>query len=448
MSRTPLHIIAIILCLIIASAACTSNKSEPYHSGGYSISQLQEDFDRYVELIYKDHPMTFTDRTVLERTITARKKLLRDGMSAMEFYNVVAPAGAAVRCGHTRTYLSERGREYFNEHGLCLPFDIRVIDDSLYVYKDFTSDESVPRGSLILSINKHAAAGIIERMRASVHADGTNVTYKNYAINLFFARLFTLLYGGSEQFTLVIQEPEADEPVAKIVAALTPNRSDRVDKERYPPKAGCRRLCMEFSDNNSYAVLTIRDFGNYGEADAFRKPVGDFFARLTNTGTGALILDVRGNDGGDPYCSSFVASHLIDRPIRYFVPGTVAYNDLVNPIPVPRHVFTGELYVLTDGWCFSSTGHLLSLLHCHRRGIFISEETGGSGTCTDASKEHVLKHTGLRLNLPRRTFTTSARCLPRGRGIPPDVEVQSTIRELIAGRDVVLETAVSLVGSR
>jgi C-terminal processing protease CtpA/Prc len=205
---------------------------------------------------------------------------------------------------------------------------------------------------------------------------------------------------------------------------------------------------MTFSDDNSYAVLTIRDFSYYDDPGAFRKPVGDFFARLARDDIRALIIDLRGNDGGDPYCSSFIASHVINTPVRYFGAISFSYSDLIRSMPVPRNVFTGKLIVLTDGRCFSSTGHLLSLLRCHRRGIFVGEESGGSSVCNDASRMHVMKHTGLRLNLPRRSFATTARCLPIGRGIPPDVEVRPTIHNLIAGRDVVLETAISLIGSQ
>jgi hypothetical protein len=442
------QIIITTLLLIVTAIACTSDKAGRNNTDGYSLTQLQDDFDQYVSLIRRDHPMTFTDGTALERTIVTQRKSLRDGMSEMEFYSVVAPVGAAVRCGHTRTYLSQQGRDHLDEHGQCLPLEIRLVSDSLYVYKDFTADEPILRGSQVLSINAHPATEIVERMRAIHHADGTNLTYKDYAINLFFARLFALLYGGASRFELEIKAPGASRSATRIVAAMTPNQANRVDEERYPPEPDCSRLCMAFSDDNGYAVLTIKDFGYYGDLEAFREPVGDFFARLTSDSIRALIIDVRGNDGGDPYCSSFVVSHVISEPVRYFAAGTRGYNDLVRPIPVPRHVFTGELFVLTDGWCFSSTGHMLSLLRCQRRGVFVGEESGGSSACNDASKEHVMKQTGVRLNVPRRTFATSARCLPYGRGIPPDIEVQPTIHDLIAGRDVVLEKAISLIESR
>jgi hypothetical protein len=366
-------------------------------------------------------------------------------MTEMELYRAIAPVGAAVRCGHTRTYLSIEGHDDLKKHGRCLPLEIRLLDDALYAYKDFTPDEAIPRGSQVLSINGRSAAEILERMRASLHADGTNVTYKNYAINLRFARLFTLLHGGTPRFELEIMEPGADEPATRTVAAMAPIQADQVDEERYAPETDCHRLCTTFSDDPSYALLTIKDFGYYDDVDAFRKPIADFFARVKRDRIGAVILDLRGNDGGDPYCSSFIVSHVIAEPIRYFAAGTPHYDDLVRPIPVPQDVFTGPLFVLTDGRCFSSTGHLLSLLRCHPRGVLIGEESGGSRACNDASKMHEMGHTRLRLNLPRRAFATSARCLPDGRGIPPDIEVQPTIQDLIADRDVVLEKAVSLI---
>lgn len=64
-------------------------------------------------LIRRDHPMTFTDIGALDRTIEAQREQLRNGMSELDFFRVIAPVGAAARCGHTRTSLSEPGQEHF-----------------------------------------------------------------------------------------------------------------------------------------------------------------------------------------------------------------------------------------------------------------------------------------------------------------------------------------------
>jgi C-terminal processing protease CtpA/Prc len=133
--------------------------------------------------------------------------------------------------------------------------------------------------------------------------------------------------------------------------------------------------------------------------------------------------------------------------VQYFADGTRFYDEFVVPRPVPEHVFTGELFVLIDGGCFSSTGHLSALLKYHGAGIFIGVETGGSFACNDASEGYTLKHTGLRIGLPRMTFRVATRGLAKGRGILPDHEIEPTIDDLISGRDVVREKAVSLIGT-
>jgi hypothetical protein len=437
-----------IALLLVFITTCAGDGTPTHNPGGYPLDLLEDDFDQYVRLIHLNHPKTFTDTAHLQQTITGQRAMLRDGMTETEFFGVLAPVGAAVRCGHTRTRLSESGEAWFGKHGLCLPLDIRLVNDSLYVYRDFTPDRSVPRAGRIVSIDNRPAAAIIARMRESQYADGTNVTYRDYAINLWFARLYSLLFGGSQQFPVEVVAPGAAGPVTHNVAALTPEQRDRVDESRYGMETSCGRLCTTISEDGRYAVLTVRDFGYYGDVDAFRKPVATFFARLARDSVETLIIDVRGNDGGDPYCSSFVVSHVVPEPVRYFAAGTRFYDDLVRPIPVPDNVFTGKLFVLTDGWCFSSTGHMLSLLRCLGRGVFVGEESGGSTACNDASREHVLDHTGIRINLPRATFATSAKCLPWGRGIPPGVPVSPSIDDIVAGRDVVLEKAISLAGSQ
>jgi hypothetical protein len=113
---------------------------------------------------------------------------------------------------------------------------------------------------------------------------------------------------------------------------------------------------------------------------------------------------------------------------------------------VAENLFTGKLFILIDGGCFSTTGHLCALLKYHEVGVFLGTETGGSYACNDASQGHRLKHSGIELNLPNFTFRVAAVGLPRGGGIAPDHVIQPTIFDLIEGRDVVLEAALRLIG--
>jgi hypothetical protein len=66
----------------------------------------------------------------------------------------------------------------------------------------------------------------------------------------------------------------------------------------------------------------------------------------------------------------------------FFDAGTPGYPEL-RLIKPARNKFSGTMYVLIDGGCFSTTGHLCSLLRYHGIGTFIGEETAGSFACTD-----------------------------------------------------------------
>jgi len=85
--------------------------------------------------------------------------------------------------------------------------------------------------------------------------------------------------------------------------------------------------------------------------------------------------------------------------------------------------------------------HLCSLLRFHGLARFVGEESGGGWSCTDASRDTVLPHSGLRLRSSTLQFRAAVSGMERGRGIVPDMGVSATIDDLIAGRDPVLDAA-------
>jgi hypothetical protein len=433
----------IFLLLGLLPSCLEAEKADP--EARYPLNELQGDFDQLDNLITGGHPQYFTDRQALQGALRAQRALLVDGMTTIEFFRVVAPVAAMVKCGHTRISLPPALWDSLSRRDGFLPLEIKVIDGGLFVQRNLAGGGDVPPGAVVLAIDGRPAQGIIRLMKAGLPADGDNDTYKLYAMNHQFAKLYHRLVDDAEAFTVTIRETADGAERQVVLPALNWRRIAELTTDRLGGGSTQPRLACEFAGGGSYAVLRVADFGYYGDPEVFRRPVDAFFTKVKQDGIGAVILDLRGNDGGDPYCSSFLANHLMDRPLVYFAPGTRHYDDLVRPLPVPANVFTGALYVLIDGWCFSSTGHLCALLKHHGVGVFIGEETGGSYACNDASSSHVLNHTGIELNLPNETFRVAVDGLTKGRGILPDIPVQPTISDLIDGRDVVMEQAEALI---
>ncbi|MFH1842966.1 MAG: S41 family peptidase [bacterium] len=427
--------------------SCQSGPPDVHLDSRFTLDQLQSDFDQYTDLIEKRHPGFFTDRAALARIAAKQRALLTDNLTLFEFYRILSPVRAEVRCGHTRLYLPERVEAELNRGGNLLPLAIGVFNDSLLVLANISPQPMPQPGDVVLAIDGITAQTIIEDLKTGLHADGENETYKYANINWDFTSLYRIFFpesGQKGQFVISALSAASGEQYTanlNVLRQQVPEPGPEADPDA--PQPPPPNVIATFATDNRFAVLTIADFGFYDDFEAFQQPVDEFFYRLAHRKIDTVILDLRGNDGGDPYCGAHLLKHLLRRPFTYFGTGTQARGNLLKPQQPVARPFAGNLYVLIDGGCFSTTGHLCSLLRYHGIGFFIGEETGGSYACNDASRMHTLKNTGLQALVPNRTFRTAVQGLHRGRGIMPDLAVQPTITQVRNGRDVVLETAIA-----
>jgi C-terminal processing protease CtpA/Prc len=192
-------------------------------------------------------------------------------------------------------------------------------------------------------------------------------------------------------------------------------------------------------------LLTINSFGYYGEVPMFKSFIDSVFQVIDQKGIDHLIMDLRGNGGGDPFCSSYLWGYLQHEPVPYFEDHYGKYDTLANNIPQPANHYQGKLYTLIDGLCFSTTGHFCGLLKYHQVGKFVGSETGATYTCTGNATYPALDETGIMVGTARvMRYTAAVKDMDTRRGIIPDYPVESTQKDLISGRDAVLEYALSL----
>ena len=203
-------------------------------------------------------------------------------------------------------------------------------------------------------------------------------------------------------------------------------------------------LWMELKDEQT-AILTIRTFAYYDDNKGFNRFIDSSFQVIHDHDIQHLVIDLRGNDGGDPFCSTHLLSYLQKKPVIYFSQPYGRYARLNKPLPMAENPYKGSQYYLIDGMCFSTTGHLTSLLRYYGLGTFIGEETGATYTCNDASHDTKLKHTGYRLQSARGSFATAVIGFSPDKGILPDQPVRQSIDEVIMNHDAVLEYTLQLI---
>ena len=128
------------------------------------------------------------------------------------------------------------------------------------------------------------------------------------------------------------------------------------------------------------AIVNINSFVFYNDTAKFNKFVDSSFGKVHEKQIPNLILDLRQNVGGDPFCASYLFSYLAQKPFIYYAESYEWYPTLAKLISPKPNAFKGKLYVLISGNCLSSAGHFIALLKYHGIGVLIGNETGGNYT--------------------------------------------------------------------
>lgn len=408
----------------------------------YSIKALQEDFLQFRKCIEDIHPSpyAFTPRESFDEAFQAQYEKIDKPMSLREFYCLLAPLKGKIGDGHAHLDYPEEYRHIVQNHKF--PLILIFLDDRCYVRKDLNEESRLPLFSEILSIDGIAVERIAETLREEIGADGHNRFFKTSALENCFQYYYANHYGAPEEFRIGYRTHDNGDVCEVMVPAIPCSGINYSNKE--PGELDVRLFPQE-----SAAVLTIESFSYYGERNKiFFAFIDRAFARIKEEKIENVILDLRGNGGGDPFCAGYLWAYIEREPQPYFSRPYRRYEELSKPIAQADDPFSGEIFILIDGGNFSTSGHFCALVKYHERAAFIGTETGGTYTCNAAVKVFALNNTGIGLKLATGSYAAAVEGFPKDRGIIPDHKIEPTIDDLINGRDAVLDTALELIANR
>ena len=227
---------------------------------------------------------------------------------------------------------------------------------------------------------------------------------------------------------------------------------------------------FEYTTIDNVAILTIRTFNH---AEGFKEFVDDSFKKIAEANINNLILDFRGNGGGEESNAIHLYSYLTTKPFKYYdryevnvVPNKkieqestlISYetlnffadisatdsknrcvltnlepleNRFLNPselqTPKMENNFIGKLVVLIDGGSFSATSEVCAIMKRDKRATFIGTETGGGfdGNTSGIYDQITLPNSRLKVKIPLVKYVSAVEDSPFmfGRGIMPDYPV-------------------------
>lgn len=471
----------------------------------YRIRELREDFELLRSALENAHPATYwyTPKDSFAHYFADTYKKIDHEMTEREFYRLILPVLVRVHCGHTYPDMSKAYYAADLPPKTYLPFDLFLDKDRLFIVKNRSTDSTLAEGDEIVKIGGVPVAEIAQLARTLLTADGDNEIWKDkFMAMYYFEEVYLEYYNGKPPFHLVVSgtngvvretevlsPPKMPHPV-KPKKPLSKKQRERQLRERAEAeKAAMCRFRLTHPDSAT-GILTIGGFGYekvYGVS--YYKKHRSIFKTLAEHRIKNLVIDLRGNTGGNVGMAEDLMSYLVDKPfkvvdhnelytenLKYFdeliphlekqpkgrsfeakrlrktAPNTYTFRfdkrDMLNPA---RHYrFTGNVYIITDGWVFSAASLFVSSLRTQRSITVVGEETGGAAVGCSGGRisRLVLPNTGIRVFFPHFRIYAVTQAKADGHGVIPDYPIKRTLTDLSQQKDPEMEKTFGLILSK
>jgi len=487
-------IIILITAILVGHAEGTPEKRSP--------EELKYDLGFLIHTLEDVHPDLYR-YTTQEEIYKIKQEIEKDfskPLSRVEFYRKVAPLVTKIEDGHTYlTYPVEELNEYINEGGTIFPFEVRIIGEKLFVVVDYTRE--IPPGSEILQINRLSTSQLIDEL--TKYVSGEKLSYRIESVNKNFRALLWFVYGW-EEFSIKYLSP-CGETLQKQIKGMTldelTRKAQELQKESTKKEGNDTKIQYPYYSYTSVPELKtgIIDFRAFQDLEKFNTFLEETFRKIKEEEIEYLIIDIRNNSGGNSTLGDALLDYLTDKPWRQFSkielkvskqikeyyqdPLSIlkklypesyesayqasrewyqsvyqeiaslpeggifsSYPEFTEPSENPLR-FHGKIYVLIGSHTFSSAVGFAATVKDYGIGTLVGEETGGLPTQFGDIYPFWLPNTNLPVGVSHKKFYRPSG-IDDGRGVLPDIEVTTTLEDILEGKDPVIEQVLEIIKSK
>jgi carboxyl-terminal processing protease len=150
----------------------------------------------------------------------------------------------------------------------------------------------------------------------------------------------------------------------------------------------------------------------------------------------SMIIDLRGNPGGDPITVEQLAAQFLDGQVSF---GSFRTRpETVERLVTGKKVYPGPLVILIDGLSYSGSEYFSSGMQALGRAVIVGERSPG-GAIAMAVKA---LPNGAILGCPVAQLITVNGKVLEGLGVIPDIPVSLERSQLLKGIDAQLQAAI------
>jgi hypothetical protein len=441
--------------LFLLCISCSSQIDDAVLRASFETKLLQEDLDYLINTLEKRHVDFYqrAHRDSIQQMVKYVRGQLTQPMNRTEFFHVVGQLNPYFNDAHCLVFPLIEEADAKKAEG-CKPFPFHVVLDESGVlrtersYARKSDNTTVEKSWSLDSINGVSASAVLDRITRYSH--GETLQLRRHMTTLLFADWLFTLYGWCGEYKLVFNGGEK----SVRITSTDEWKSLEVNVVQY------NRL--EILDG-SIGYLRLNSFDVDEHEDAYNTFIEKSFDSLRKLKADKLIIDVRGNTGGQSDAGALVLQYLTDKKLSQVSkaydrihegnagwfgyrgkPGELkeldlSTDDMIKPIGQAKR-FTGKAVVLFDEMTYSAGIIFITIVQDYQLATTIGRPTGGFANQTGNIESFRLPHTQLTVYAPARKFVrpnsnTSVHT------VTPDVVVAAS--DSIVTDDYVLKRAVS-----
>jgi len=401
---------------------------------------------------------------------------LSDGMTIIDFHNKIGKFVASIKDGHTFIFLFNN--YLYKQKDFKFFYPILLFNEKKAEFKN--NIEGITKiGDEVLEINGISMEFIITEMLKYNSAETESFKYVlltgKYQLLLYF------LFNIKSPFKIKIKRD------SKIFETKFNGKSiTDFEKKKKSKKETSNNDYLEekFKIENGIGIFTIKTFSYHKEkADEFKRFVDKSFEEMKIKNINKLIFDVRQNEGGNSSMANYITNYLTEKPTysfdRLIWKSSQQIRDLVNDDitnntfgyyeqdsydrllsvklgdclkedcksyknpNAKEKTYSGDVYVLSDEACFSTTSDFIAMIRDFKLGKIIGQTPGGLPNSFGDCYYFDLPNTKLKISVSHKYFVR-----PSGNeqdnDLIPDYIVEQTIEDSKRGIDTVMEFARNL----
>lgn len=485
----------IILSSLTFLISCKSENKKTELTENYSLSkqEMLQDFEIFKSIYTEANAGLYKYRTKhkIDSVFSKNRAEIKNNSSYREFYNILWNVIDYTGSCHNELTYPDSLDNHLSKQKIFFPIPLKYLENKIYTNFNY---ENIPIGSEIVSVNNINVNQFATSIAKYVSTDGFNTTGKYAKIETDWLPFYIYLAMGKQsQFEIEYKTQNSDNLKKSTIASVSYKGFYRNYRKRYS-----KDFENEISEDYSYThldsinagLLQVHTFSMGGPETEGHKKYATFldsvFSTLNTQKVKNLIVDVRGNGGGNDPNDILLYSYLTQRDFRenktaftifqdvpfpnYYIDddidelpmelkeehsiykdGKYYQNDSFNKIWKPKqNAFKGRIILLVDPFVASAGSLFASLIKSDENTIVIGEETLGGyyGHTGHIPVTYELPNSKLKLTFSIVDLEQDVRELMDekfGNGIVPDFKIGQSHEDFINSKDTQLNYAIEKV---